>query len=67
MIATRYLKHRNFIPLQDTMTQQLLMIEDDARLANMVGEYLRQGGFAFTHALRWCQWSGRAAAQRTAA
>ena len=30
--------------------QQLLMIEDDARLAAMVGEYLRQSGYAFTHA-----------------
>jgi two-component system, OmpR family, phosphate regulon response regulator OmpR len=34
-----------------TMTQQLLMIEDDARLANMVSEYLRQGGFEVAHAL----------------
>jgi DNA-binding response OmpR family regulator len=32
------------------MTQQLLMIEDDSRLANMVGEYLRQSGYGFTHA-----------------
>ena len=32
------------------MTQQLLMIEDDRRLAQMVGEYLRQSGFAFAHA-----------------
>ena len=32
------------------MTQQLLMIEDDTRLANMVGEYLRQSGYGFTHA-----------------
>ena len=30
--------------------QQLLMIEDDTRLANMVGEYLRQSGYSFTHA-----------------
>ena len=30
--------------------QQLLMIEDDARLAAMVGEYLRQSGYGFTHA-----------------
>lgn len=29
---------------------QLLMIEDDTRLAQMVGEYLGQSGFAFTHA-----------------
>lgn len=32
------------------MTQQLLMIEDDTRLAKMVGEYLRQSGYGFTHA-----------------
>ncbi|MDO8767565.1 MAG: response regulator transcription factor [Burkholderiaceae bacterium] len=32
------------------MTQQLLMIEDDTRLGNMVGEYLGQAGFAFAHA-----------------
>lgn len=32
------------------MAQQLLMIEDDTRLANMVGEYLRQSGYGFTHA-----------------
>ncbi|MES2942843.1 MAG: response regulator transcription factor [Pseudomonadota bacterium] len=32
------------------MSQQLLMIEDDSRLANMVGEYLRQSGYGFTHA-----------------
>ncbi|KAF1023470.1 MAG: Transcriptional regulatory protein OmpR [Paracidovorax wautersii] len=30
--------------------QQLLMIEDDARLAQMVGEYLRKSGFEFAHA-----------------
>ncbi|TFY98060.1 response regulator transcription factor [Ramlibacter rhizophilus] len=29
---------------------QLLMIEDDARLAQMVGEYLEQSGFVLTHA-----------------
>jgi len=29
---------------------QLLMIEDDARLAQMVGEYLTQSGFGFSHA-----------------
>lgn len=34
----------------DTMTSpQLLMIEDDARLAQMVGEYLTQSGFGFHH------------------
>jgi DNA-binding response OmpR family regulator len=32
------------------MTQQLLMIEDDTRLANMVCEYLRQAGYGVTHA-----------------
>ena len=32
------------------MAQQLLMIEDDTRLADMVGEYLRQSGYGFTHA-----------------
>jgi DNA-binding response OmpR family regulator len=31
-------------------TPQLLMIEDDARLAQMVGEYLTQSGFGFSHA-----------------
>ena len=33
-----------------TQAQQLLMIEDDSRLANMVGEYLRQSGYGFAHA-----------------
>ncbi len=32
-------------------THHLLMIEDDARLATMVGEYLTQSGFAVTHRL----------------
>ena len=32
------------------MTQNLLMIEDDARLAAMVSEYLAQNGFAVSHA-----------------
>ena len=32
------------------MSQPLLMIEDDTRLANMVGEYLGAAGFAFAHA-----------------
>ena len=31
--------------------QQILMIEDDARLAQMVGDYLGQSGFGFTHHL----------------
>ena len=45
------------------MTQQLLMIEDDARLANMVSEYLRQAGFGFEHALDGS--SGLAALQKS--
>ncbi|WP_137891060.1 response regulator transcription factor [Ramlibacter sp. 2FC] len=32
------------------MNPRLLMIEDDARLAQMVGEYLGPSGFAFAHA-----------------
>ena len=32
-----------------TMSSQLLMIEDDARLAQMVGEYLGQSGLQVTH------------------
>ena len=32
------------------MSSRLLMIEDDGRLASMVGEYLAASGFAFTHA-----------------
>ena len=32
------------------MQQHLLMIEDDTRLAIMLGEYLRQSGYGFTHA-----------------
>lgn len=32
------------------MSQHLLMIEDDARLAQMVGEYLGQSGFVLGHA-----------------
>ena len=31
--------------------QQLLMIEDDARLAQMVAEYLERSGFSVTHAI----------------
>jgi len=31
------------------MNQHLLMIEDDLRLANMVGDYLRQSGYSVTH------------------
>ena len=32
------------------MNARMLMIEDDDRLASMVGDYLRQSGFAFAHA-----------------
>ncbi len=32
------------------MPTHILMIEDDARLAGMVGEYLRQSGYGFEHA-----------------
>ena len=32
------------------MSQPLLMIEDDTRLANMVGEYLSAAGYPFAHA-----------------
>ena len=32
------------------MSQHLLMIEDDARLAQMVSEYLGQNGFLVSHA-----------------
>ena len=32
------------------MNQQLLMIEDDARLADMVCTYLGQSGYQVTHA-----------------
>ena len=45
------------------MTHQLLMIEDDTRLANMVGEYLRQAGFGFAHAVDGA--AGLAALQRS--
>ena len=38
-------------PASQTMTQQLLMIEDDTRLASMVGEYLSKSGYGFTHAV----------------
>ena len=46
------------------MTQQLLMIEDDSRLAAMVGDYLRQSGYGFTHAADGA--SGLAALQGSA-
>ena len=45
------------------MTQQLMMIEDDTRLATMVGEYLRQSGYGFTHAATGA--SGLAALQES--
>lgn len=42
------------LPPLDTLTRmttaRLLMIEDDARLANMVQEYLSQSGYELTHA-----------------
>ena len=31
------------------MTSHLLMLEDDTRLARMVGEHLGQSGFVFSH------------------
>lgn len=34
----------------DSAMQKLLMIEDDTRLAAMVGEYLTQSGYGFSHA-----------------
>ena len=46
------------------MTQQLLMIEDDSRLAAMVGDYLRQSGYGFSHAADGA--SGLAALQGSA-
>jgi two-component system, OmpR family, phosphate regulon response regulator OmpR len=46
------------------MQQQLLMIEDDARLASMVSEYLRQAGFEVAHAMDGA--SGLAALQNAA-
>ncbi|NCA00464.1 MAG: DNA-binding response regulator, partial [Betaproteobacteria bacterium] len=45
------------------MTPQLLMIEDDERLAKMVGDYLRQSGFGFAHAADGAH--GLAAVQKT--
>jgi DNA-binding response OmpR family regulator len=45
------------------MTQQLLMIEDDLRLARMVSEYLGQSGFEVAHAADATQ--GLAALQRS--
>ena len=36
--------------MKSMSTPQLLMIEDDTRLAQMVGEYLTQSGFGFNHA-----------------
>ena len=45
------------------MTPQILMIEDDERLAKMVGDYLRQSGFGFAHAADGMQ--GLSAVQHT--
>ena len=36
--------------MNESMNAQILMIEDDERLAKMVGDYLRQSGFGFSHA-----------------
>ena len=36
--------------MNESMNAQILMIEDDERLAKMVGDYLRQSGFVFSHA-----------------
>lgn len=33
--------------MNESMNAHILMIEDDERLAKMVGDYLRQSGFAF--------------------
>ncbi len=33
------------------MTEHILLIDDDQRLARMVGEFLRQSGYSVTHAL----------------
>ena len=40
---------------------QVLMIEDDTRLAQMVGEYLTQSGFVFPHAADGAERPGAAA------
>ena len=45
------------------MSTPLLMIEDDTRLATMVGEYLGQSGFAVTHAPNAAQGLAALAAQ----
>ncbi len=42
------MQHSARTPMAPTK-QHLLMIEDDARLAGMVGEYLGQSGFGFLH------------------
>jgi DNA-binding response OmpR family regulator len=41
---------KNSIQRATDMTAHILMIEDDDRLAKMVGDYLRQSGFDFSHA-----------------
>jgi DNA-binding response OmpR family regulator len=47
MGAIAQLPRDRYIP---AMSQHLLMIEDDARLAQMVGEYLGRSGFVVSHA-----------------
>jgi len=37
------------------MTEHILLIDDDERLARMVGEFLRQSGYSVTHALNAAQ------------
>ncbi len=36
--------------LSTSMTEHILLIDDDHRLAHMVGEFLRQSGYSVTHA-----------------
>ena len=40
------------------MTSRLLLIDDDARLAAMVGDYLRAAGFEVDHAVTLAGASG---------
>ncbi len=49
------------------MKQHLLMIEDDSRLAAMVGDYLGQSGFEFSHAVNAQSGLSQLQAQATAA
>lgn len=49
--------------MNESMNAHILMIEDDERLAKMVGDYLRQSGFAFSHAADGA--AGLSAVQKT--